>query len=131
MDQAITESVKKIKDKVLERIKRQTDALKKSGEIVCYPRDINKYIGWLRKYDEIADYLKKKPRDGHLSIQNGVIMVPKDFSFGAVVPNDTPGGKFESQRKAYKDAYEGAVKLIQSSPHIVFSAPRVQTTKSK
>lgn len=123
-DDSIMKSIQETKKRVLKCIKNQTDSLKQKGEMVFYPRDIEKYIGWLKKYDEIVEHQKKEQGKGGLIYADGALIVPGDFRFAELVPNDTPGNKFEGQRKAYRDAYHGAVKLIQTTPAIVFSPSR-------
>lgn len=124
-DKTIIKSVKDVKQKVLKRIKREADLLRKNQHIILYPRDIENYIVWLKKYDQIIDYLKKTKINDKLTIKNGAVIVPNGFRFVELVPNNTPADKFEGQRKAYKEAYEGAVKLIQSTPNLFFSPSRV------
>jgi hypothetical protein len=123
-DESILSAVQETKKKVLKCIKDETDSLKKRGVIIFYPRDIEKYIGWLKKYDEIVDHLIKYKGVDSLTYEKGAVIVPDKFSFSDVVPNETLGDKFEGQRKAYRDAYKGAVKLIQTTPNILFSPSR-------
>ncbi len=123
-DELIMKSVQEAKKNVLKSIKEKTDLLKRNNHIILYPRDIEKYIGWLKKYDQIVDYLKNDKNNNKLTFEKGAVVVSKDFRFGVLVPNSTPGNKFEGQRKAYRDAHKGAVKLIQAAPNIGFSPSR-------
>ena len=90
----------------------------------CKTNDIEKYIGWLLKYDEIVDYLRNIKVDESLTYEKGAVIVPDKFPFKNLVPNATPGEEFERRRKAYFEAYYGAVNLIQTTPDIVFSPSR-------
>ena len=81
---------------------------------------------WLKKYDEIVEYLRKTIGQDNLTKFNGVIVKPERVSYGEFVPNDIEGEKFEGQRKKIKETYDGAVKLIQTTPDIIFSASRTE-----
>lgn len=123
-DESIMKVIKQIKKEILGNIKKETDTLKKKGETIFYPRDIVKYIGWLRKYDEIIDHVRNEKGEKYLLISNGVLTISDNVSLKEMVPSDTHADKFEGQWKAYRDAYKGAIQLIRSAPHIVFSPSR-------
>lgn len=125
-DRVIFEEIKKLKKGSRHILKDELNELKAKGKRTYYPRDIDKYIGWLKKYTEIVDYLGKKFGADRLSASNGVITLPDGFSFFEMVPNDTPGKQFAGVQKANKIAYTEAVILIRSSPHIRFQPHRTQ-----
>jgi len=129
-DKTIMMNIQKIKNKVLNDIKKQMPWLKEINRKIFYPRDIHKYIGWLNKYDEIVDHLRQETEDGKLIIRNGVVIVPGSSTFREMLAKKGTiiGPKFESQRKAYKDAYNGAVQLIRDTPEIIFSPSRTQSS---
>lgn len=123
-DAFILKSIKQIKKKILKEMKREINSLKKKGEMVFFPRDVGDYIGWLKKYDSITDHARKQRGEAAITIKKGAVIIPDDFRFQDLVPDDTHGEKFEGQRKAYRDAYRGAVHLIQTTPDIIFSPAR-------
>lgn len=109
-DKTIKKEIKKIKDRALRNIKKETEDLKKNKERVYLPRNIGQYIGWLRKYDEIVDYIKEKKGVDNLTIKDGIVMLPDNFSFLHIVRRKKPLlEKFEGQRKLYRTAYKGAI----------------------
>lgn len=85
------------------------------------PRDIDRYIGWLEKYDEIMETIKEEYGEENLKRAGFIVKVPEEFSFGKMVPDDCKGSKFEGQRRAYRDAYNSSVELISIAPYIPFS----------
>jgi hypothetical protein len=90
---------------------------------ICYPRDIKKYIDWLKKYDEVIFYCRneKMPMD----IENGALIVSRNqFSFKCMLPDDHDKTKTENLAKKWREAYYKAVKLIQAAPNIPFSPLR-------
>ncbi len=130
-DALIKKEIKKIRKKILKQDKeRIKESQKKQKGKFYYPRDIDKYVGWLQKYDEIIDHFEKGNKSDQLTIQNGSFILPEGFNFTDVVPELPPKKGVEivrqvrSARQLYKDSYEGAVKLIQSTPNIHFSHPR-------
>jgi len=87
---------------------------------ICYPRDINKYINWLEKYDEIISYCRNKkiPMD----IEKGALIVSRDqYSFKSMLTGMYDITKTENLTKNWREAYNKAVKLIQAAPNIPFS----------
>jgi len=126
----IEKEIKKIRKRALKNIKKDIEDQKKNK--AYYPRDVGKYIGWLRKYDEIVDYLKEKKGADNLTIEDGVVMLPDNFSFVHIVRRKkTLPEKFEGQRKLYKETYEKAISLIQTTPNINFSPSRTPKGRSK
>lgn len=117
----IVRKIKEIRKLILTQIKDEVNSLKVNGELICYPRDINDYIGWLNKYDEVVNYLESLKDDELLQYDDGAVVLPNKFPFKKLVPIDTPADQFEGKKKAYIDAYKGAVKLIKTSPYITFS----------
>jgi len=71
------------------------------------------------------DYLKKLP-NAKFSIEKGATILNKKLDFGVFVSNAIPEKKLEGQIKKYKEAFEGAVLLIQSTPNIIFNIPRIE-----
>ena len=104
----------------------ETEETQEIPEIVCRKRDISAYIAYLKKYDEVVAVAKKKADKYPLETTHGVILVPKDFDYYEMVHNNTTGRSYEGQRRAYKDAYQDAIKLIATAPFLVFSAARIQ-----
>ena len=92
-------------------------------------RDIERYIGWLEKYDQIVEKIIELKGEENLIKNQSVVEVPNDFSFGEMVPNDL-GGKFEGQRRAYRNAYKNSVEMITKAPYLLFSEARSKS-KSK
>ena len=101
---------------------------------------------WLKKYDEIINHFKKLP-DAKFSIEKGATVLNQKINFNIVAPVGSPAkvsGKEidsveerkaqtkisvkerEAQTKKYKEAFEGAVLLIQSTPNIIFNIPRIE-----
>jgi len=125
-DKDIIDEIKKLKKEKRIVLRHEVNTLKAKGKRSYYPRDINKYIGWLLKYTEIVEYLTQKIGAHGLKISDGIVALTEDFSFNEVVPNDIPGEKFEGQRKAYRTAYLESINLIRLSPNITFQAHRTQ-----
>lgn len=125
-DEEIFSAVKETKERVLKSIKEEKVSLKQKGLRSYYQRDIDDYIGWLKKYDEINDYLIKKEGSDKLTYNNGAVLLPNNFSFKELVPIDIDSALklFDKIKDAYKDAYIEAFKLIQATPNITFSPPR-------
>jgi hypothetical protein len=117
--------------KIINMIKSLKKEFRKKYKLACSnnvkklfnPTKINSYIMWLKKYDEIVNYLYNQYGRDDLKINSGAVMIPDKFSFKEVVPGDTTK-VFETARKAMKEAYEGSVLLIQQTPNIKFSMPR-------
>lgn len=125
-DEDIITEIKKLKKGKRTALKHELNTLKAKGKRSYYPRDINKYIGWLLKYTEIVENLTQKVGVQGLTISDGVVALPSDFRFSDMVPSNTPGKKFEGQEKAYRVAYQESIDLIRSSPNITFRAHRTQ-----
>ena len=126
-DREIIDGMKVIKRKTVQETKAVVKEEKFSPR-AYFPRDIGKYIGWLKMYDETVDTARKE--NFKLTVEGQILTLPEDFSFGLMVPNelmdDGEGPKFESVRRAYRDAYREATDLIKISPFISFSNSRAQ-----
>ena len=124
-DDSIMGAVQEAKGKVLKSIKNQIEPLKQKGEKPFSPVKIDKYIGWLKKYDELVENLTAERGSDKLTYKDGAVIIPKGVSFKGLIPNNALGGNnIESQIKAYREAYKGAVELIQTTPNIRFSPSR-------
>lgn len=117
-DEEILKIVKKIKDDTLRTIKE--DSRKK-----CFQREIDSYMEWFKKYDDVVSKLGKK----EIRLKKGAI-VPKKFGKGLIseIPD---GGTFESQLKSYRTAFYEAVKFIQEAPHIPLAPSRIPRATKK
>ena len=127
-DKSILKAVQKAKKLVLKGIRQEHLYLKEKGETIYNPLKIEQYLGWLKKYDEVVDHLRKLKCDEPLTYEKGACIIPDDFSFSGFLTKKgiKASTTFESQRKSYKRAYDGAVKLIQSTPFIFFSPPKIE-----
>lgn len=128
-EKEIIKEVKTIRDEGLRTIKAEIEDSKFRNRNY-HPRDIGKYIGWLNKYDKVVNNFKEKLKGKSLTIDEGVVRIPNNFSFTELVPNDTPGERFEGQRRAWRNAYNEAVSLIQNSPHISFPPAKTKHAES-
>ncbi|MBW2609185.1 MAG: hypothetical protein JRC68_02445 [Deltaproteobacteria bacterium] len=127
-DKSIWDAIKKLKRKEVKDIKafyEQQPSLPKSYR----PRDIDKYIGWLKKYDETLKEIDSTNSE-KTKIEGTIRALPEGFSFTSMVPNRNEKYEneyeFEDIRRAYRDAYDEAVELIKISPYISFSESRAQ-----
>lgn len=92
------------------------------------PDKISKYIGRLKKYDEMVEVFKKVNGNNKLDIKNGVIVKPKSFSFTMMANFSSDSNIDEVQKykdrssesRSYALAYNEAVNLISNAPNILF-----------
>ena len=138
-DMAIADEIKKIKSEALKNAKAVSKAkiMNKQNvddsdedddifpEKTYMPRGIGNYIGWLEKYDQILEKAKESKGEKNLISDGLVVRVPKDFSFNEMVSNDA-GEKYESEKRAYTDAYKNSVEMITNAPWLLFSEARIK-----
>jgi hypothetical protein len=126
-DSEIFAGITEIKRKAVRKKKAAANE-KQLSPRAYFPRDIGKYIGWLRMYDQIVTTAREM--DLGLEADGPILTLPKDFPFRSVVPDefmeDDKGPSFESVRRKYRDAYPEATNLIKSSPYISFSNARAR-----
>jgi len=123
-DEEIKNHVKKIKNKALRSIAAKIEGLKKNGVETRYPPDINDYIGWLQHYDIIIDFYIKNNNGVEFVIKKGAIVLPEKFDYEPLIPLDIPRQDVSYQMQKFKEDYEDAVLIIQSTPDLVFSLAR-------
>jgi hypothetical protein len=95
-----------------------------------YTRDIEEYIGWLKKYDQIIDEYKHKNNVEGLIVRYGALILPENCYVPDNIPTDSTK-EYETTVRAYERAYAQAIALIQSAPAINFSLSRVQKDLKK
>jgi hypothetical protein len=128
-DEVIFGEIKKIKRNYRVKVRDDTVSNKTIEKRLYNPQKINHYLEWIKKYDEVIDYFKKLP-DAKFSIEKGATILNQKINFNIVAPigsleKDSVKER-ESQTKKYKEAFEGAVLLIQSTPNIIFNIPRIE-----
>ena len=125
-DREIEAGIRTTKRKAV-RERKSVGKDKHSSTRTYFPRDIGKYLGWLKIYDEIVVAARKM--NFKVITDGPILTLPKPFSFMEMCPNiceTKDGPKLESIRNSYRNAYNGAVELIKISPYIFFSNSRVQ-----
>jgi hypothetical protein len=93
-----------------------------------FPRDIGKYIDWLKTYDEIVATARKEKLE--VTADGSILTLPDSFSFKLMVPDEliVNGKKSEIKTvvRKYRNIYGEATYLISVSPFVSFSNVRNQ-----
>jgi len=123
-DEAIKKVLQDNKKRVRHLIKKDKENLKQQKDRTFCIDDIDFYIGWLRKYDEWVNELTQMIGEDQLTYKNGVVIIPNHVKYKQINPATGEGTDLDSNKKVYKDALTGAVRLIQTTPNIYFSPSR-------
>lgn len=121
-DDDIIAKIKDIKKNQREIIKK--GILEQCNNVVntkYNPTKIDNYIGWLRIYDNVCDYIKREYNNDKIKYNNGYMVIPDGALWNDFVDGNLDHIKFESQRRNITRAYNGAIQLITNSPNLDFS----------
>jgi hypothetical protein len=145
-DSRIIGEIKKIKQKALTQLEEELQKAiesKSPREInydndddksqitkrTYYARELDSYIGWLKKYDQIiTEYIRKNTAKGLILNDQGALELPKKCYFPDFVLTDKDK-KYATIVKAWERAYDEAIILIQSATDIKVAPPRVQKSR--
>ena len=113
-------------------LKKRKLTLKNENQKMYNIKDINKYINWLKIYDEIKSNIIQLCDGKNLNpvYKSGYLCVPKQISFTEIIPSNFTAERFESATKQYNRAYYGACDLIKNSPYLKFVFPKVPKKKN-
>jgi hypothetical protein len=119
-DDSIGRAIRKIKRELRLKLRKHEPGLQEES---FNPAKIKYYIDWLIEYDRMVEHLKVNMPSEIKIIDGAICYIKMDFSI--FIPQDSKPEYRASRIKQRREAYEGAVRLIQMTPHIPFKISRI------